>query len=97
MAAVKDLQAMQSAPPTDDELSLAKASLLRSLPLRRSSLGAIARQYLSLTDLDLPLDNTDKAAEVYYKASGAEVQAAFKKWLRPEDLAQIVKGPAPSW
>lgn len=97
VAAVKDLQAMQSAPPTDDELSLAKASLLRSLPLRRSSLGAIARQYLSLTDLDLPLDNTDKAAEVYYKASGAEVQAAFKKWLRPEDLAQIVKGPAPSW
>lgn len=88
---------MQTAPPTEDELSLAKASLLRSLPLRRASLSSIAAQYLGLEELGLPLDNTDRAAQVYYKATGAEVQAAFQKWIRPDDLAQIVKGPAPTW
>lgn len=97
LAAVQDLRTMQSAPPTEDELSLAKASLLRSLPLRRASLRAIAGEYLSLINLDLPLDDTNKAAEAYYKASGADVQAAFKKWVRPDDLAQIVKGPTPNW
>ncbi|MFT9064056.1 MAG: pitrilysin family protein [Acetobacter persici] len=97
VAALQDLKSMQTAPPTEDELSLAKASLLRSLPLRRASLSSIAAQYLGLEELGLPLDNTDRAAQVYYKATGAEVQAAFQKWIRPDDLAQIVKGPAPTW
>lgn len=94
---MKDLKAMQSAPPTAEELSLAKASLLRSLPLARASLGRIAAQYLYLEDLGLPLDNADRGAKVYYKATGAEVQAAFRKWIRPDDLAVIVKGPTPTW
>lgn len=94
---MKDLKAMQSAPPTAEELSLAKASLLRSLPLARASLSRIAAQYLYLEDLDLPLDNADRGAKAYYKATGAEVQAAFKKWIRPDDLAVVVKGPTPTW
>ncbi|MFB9871392.1 M16 family metallopeptidase [Acetobacter farinalis] len=97
VAALQDLKAMQAAQPTEEELSLAKASLLRSLPLRRASLSGIAAQYLALEELGLPLDNTDRAAQVYYKATGADVQAAFRKWVRPDDLAQIVKGPTPNW
>ncbi len=97
VAALQDLKAMQIATPTEEELSLAKASLLRSLPLRRASLSGIAAQYLGLEELGLPLDNADRAAQVYYKATGADVQAAFRKWIRPDDLAQIVKGPTPTW
>lgn len=95
-AAVRDIKAMQSAPPSDDELALAKASLLRSIPLARASLDRIAAQYLHLTDLGLPLDNADRGALAYYNATGADVQAAFRQWIRPDDLASIVKGPAPS-
>lgn len=97
VAAVQDLKGMQEAPPTADELSLAKASLLRSLPLRHASLAAIANEYLNLTQLGLPLDTADRAAQAYYNASGAEVQAAFKKWLRADGMAEIVKGPTPNW
>ncbi len=95
-AAVRDIKAMQSAPPSDDELALAKASLLRSIPLARASLDRIAAQYLHLSELGLPLDNADRGAQAYYNATGADVQAAFRQWIRPDDLASIVKGPAPA-
>lgn len=97
VAAMQDLKDMQSAAPTAEELSLAKASLLRSLPLRRASLSGIASEYLNLTQLGLPLDTADRAAQAYYKASAEDVQAAFKKWLRADGMAQIVKGPTPTW
>jgi zinc protease len=45
--------------------------------------------------LDLPLDEPIRAAERYAALTAAEVQAAFAKWIRVEDLAQIVLGPAP--
>ena len=93
---MRDIKAMQSAPPSDDELALAKASLLRSIPLARASLDRIAAQYLHLTELGLPLDNADRGALAYYNATGADVQAAFGKWIRPDDLSSIVKGPAPA-
>jgi zinc protease len=92
-----DVGAMVAAPPTDAELSLAKASLLRRIPLQRASLDHIASQYLYLASLDLPLDNADRAAQAYYSATGADIQAAFRQWIRPDDLSTIVKGPAPTW
>lgn len=96
-AALHDIKAMQLAPPSAEELALAKASLLRSIPLQRASLDRIASQYLYLSDLGLPLDNADRAAHAYYGATGAEVQKAFQHWMRPDDLASIVKGPTPTW
>ncbi|OUJ16122.1 peptidase M16 [Acetobacter sp. DsW_063] len=96
-AAMRDIKAMQTAPVTDDELVLAKSALLRSLPLARASLGAIAGEYLHLTQLGLPLNTPDIAARKYYDATAADVQAAFRKWVRPADLAEIVKGPSPHW
>lgn len=97
VAAMQDLKDMQDHLVTQDELALAKASLLRGLPLRRSSLGAIAGEYLGLENLGLPLDTVDKAANAYYGAKAEDIQAAFKKWLRADGMAQIVKGPTPSW
>ncbi|WP_230975560.1 M16 family metallopeptidase [Acetobacter garciniae] len=95
-AVLRDIKAMQAAPPTGEELSLAKASLLRSLPLGRASLDRIAAQYLHLAELGLPLDNADRGALAYYGASGADIQKAFRQWMRPDDLATVVKGPAPT-
>ncbi|MBM9401798.1 insulinase family protein [Gluconacetobacter azotocaptans] len=93
-AAVHDVTAMQNNPVSDDELTLAKASLLRGLPLQRASLDSIAAEDLHLVDLGLPLDTPDRAAKAYYGMTAAAVQAAFRTWIRPRDLAEIVKGPA---
>jgi hypothetical protein len=33
------------------------------------------------------------AAQHYFDTTAAAVQAAYAKWLRPADLARVVKGP----
>jgi zinc protease len=91
--AIADIQAMMDHPVSDDELDLAKAALLRRLPLKRASVDAIAMQDLFLADRNLPLDEPDRAAHAYVRVTSADLQAAARKWLRPNDLSQIERGP----
>ncbi len=95
-AIVADIKTLQGAPVSDAELTRAKAQMLRRLPMQRSSVDAIAGLDLRLVDLGLPLDTPTIAAHHYFDATPAQVQAAFKAWLRPDDLAEVVKGPAVS-
>jgi zinc protease len=95
-AAIHDVGALQAQPVSIDELTLAKASLLRGLPLQRASLDSIAAEDLHLINLGLPLDTPDRAARAYYGMTATAVQAAFRTWIRPGDLAEIVKGPTPT-
>jgi len=95
-AVVQDLKTLQAQPVTDAELTRAKAQMLRRLPMQRSSVDAIAGLDLRLVDLGLPLDTPSIAAKHYYDATPAMIQAAFKAWLRPDDLSEVVKGPAVS-
>jgi zinc protease len=95
-AVAQDLKALQDQPVSDAELTRAKAQMLRRLPMQRSSVDAIAGLDLRLVDLGLPLDTPGIAAKHYYDATPAMVQAAFKAWLRPDDLSEVVKGPAVS-
>ncbi len=92
-AALKDLQAMQTQPVSEHELQLAKASLLRSIPLQRSSIDKLASQYLTFSELGLPLDTPQRSAQIYYRMSAGDIRKAFKTWIRIDDLAQITKGP----
>ncbi len=94
--AVQDLKDLQTAPVSDHELQLAKAQMLRRLPMQRASVSAMAGLDLRLVDLGLPLDTPSVAARHYYDATAEQVQAAFKAWMRPEDLAEVIKGPAVS-
>ena len=92
---MRDLQAMQDAPVSDIELSRAQATLLRRLPLKADSIEEVARNLLNHSVNGQPLDEDRIAAEHYAKITAAEVQAAFKEWLRPANMAEIVKGPPP--
>jgi len=91
----RELQAMQAAPVTAQELELAKALALRELPLDEADIDGIARGLLERSVLDLPLDEPTIAARRYVALSAAEVQAAFGKWVRPDDLVQVSQGPQP--
>jgi zinc protease len=90
---VRDLKAMQVKPVTDSELMRAKAEVLRGLPMERARVAEIAGQYLRLADLGLPLDSARTAGEQYLAISATQIQQAFARWLRPDDLVQVVKGP----
>jgi zinc protease len=92
---VKELKQMQDAPVGDEELARVKALLLRQIPLGESSIDRIARGLAGRWDLDLPLDEPTMAAQRYIALGPAEIQAAFKKWIRPDALVRISQGPAP--
>ena len=91
---VRDIEAMQTSPVTDTELTRAKAQMLRHLPMQRASIESIAGTYLRLADLGLPLDTLEVGAKKIFAATAGDIEQAFKGNLRPEDLAQVVKGPA---
>lgn len=91
----RNIETMQTQPVNAGELDLAKAMLLREIPLDESSLGAIARGYIGRIEVEQPLDEPVLAARRYVALTAAQVQAAFAKWLRPQDWVQVTEGPAP--
>ncbi|HEX3483867.1 MAG TPA: pitrilysin family protein, partial [Micropepsaceae bacterium] len=92
---VQELKKMQDEPVGADELQRVKALMLRQIPLGESSIGRIARGLAGRWDLDLALDEPTTAAERYIALGPAEIQAAFKKWVRPDDLVRVTQGPPP--
>lgn len=91
----RDLREMQVRPVTSAELKQAKTLLLRRIPLSTSSTDSIAAELLDLSVRDLPLDEPLRAARRYLDITAAEVQAAFAKWIRPDDFVQVTLGPNP--
>jgi zinc protease len=91
----RDLRLMQTSPVEATELQRAKTLLLKEIPLSESSFDGIGDKFLHLALLDLPMDEPLHAAKRYREITTAEVQAAFSKWIRPEDLVQVSLGPKP--
>ena len=89
----RDLRDMQQTPVSDGELARAKAQVLRRLPMQRASVPAIAGGYLRLVDLGLPLDLLQTAGQRYLAITAPDIQRAFAEAFRPDDLAEVVKGP----
>lgn len=92
---LRDLTEMQTTPVDAKTLRQAKAMMLREIPLQEASTDSIAEGLLSLSSIGLPLDEPTLAAQRYMALTAAQVQAAFAKWIRLKDLAQIVEGPNP--
>jgi len=91
----RDLLAMQTENVTPGELELAKALLLRQIPLAESSEDSVAGGLLGRAAIGLPLDEPQHAAQLYLAMSADDVRAAFAKRIRPDAFVQIVRGPAP--
>ncbi len=91
----RDLDQMRTQDVTPGELHQAKALLLRQIPLSESSEQAVASGLLGRAEIGLPLDEPIIAAKKYYELDAAQVRAAFFKLVRPDDLVQVVRGPAP--
>jgi zinc protease len=92
---VRDLRDMQNTPVSADDLQQAKAMLLRQVPLSEESENRIAEGWIARSIVGLPLDEPSIAAQHYLELTAPQVQAAFKKWSRPDDLVQVTEGPNP--
>jgi zinc protease len=91
----RDLDQMRTQDVTPDELHLAKAMLLRSIPLGESSEEGVAQGLLRRAVIGLPLDEPIVAAKKYYELTADQVKEAFARHLRLDDFVQVVRGPAP--
>ncbi|HUJ87465.1 MAG TPA: pitrilysin family protein [Burkholderiales bacterium] len=92
---VRDLRAMQTEPADERELRQAKSLALNAIPLSQSSVDAVAAGLLERAGLGLRLDEPRRAARRYASLTAEQVRAAYARWLRADDLAQITQGPAP--
>jgi zinc protease len=92
---IQNLNRMQNEPVDQEDLQRARALLVRKIPLSESSVDDIAHKFISQIELDLPLDEPIVAAGHYLELKAEDVQAAFRKWIRPDDLVQVTQGPAP--
>jgi zinc protease len=91
----RDLVDMQTNPVSPSELQLAKALLLRQVPLAQSSESQIASGLLARAVIGLPLEEPVLAAKRYYEITAEQIRDAFAKWIRPADFVQVVQGPSP--
>ncbi|HEV2270767.1 MAG TPA: pitrilysin family protein [Steroidobacteraceae bacterium] len=91
----REIADMQHAPVGAEELLRVKELLVRQIPLGESSVDEIAGGIISRVDLGLPLDEPTVAARRYIELDPAQIEAAFRKWMRPADLVRVSEGPAP--
>lgn len=89
-----DLEDMRNVTVSEDQLNQAKALLLRKIPLSESGVDQIAKGFIYYAAHDLPLDEPVRAAERYIRLTGPDVKKAFSRWMRPEDMVQVIRGPA---
>ena len=92
---MRNLKEMQIRPITVLELHQARSLLVRQIPLSQSGTKEIADKLLDLAAADLPLDEPARAEKRYREISAQEIRSAFVRWIRPDDLAEIVLGPNP--
>ncbi|MGH8149107.1 MAG: M16 family metallopeptidase [Steroidobacteraceae bacterium] len=93
--ALREVRSMQNAPARPAELARVKSLLLHQIPLGEASVDAIAFGLIDRRELGLPLDEPTRAARRYIALTAAQVQAAFKKWMRPGDMVRVSEGPTP--
>ncbi|HTA45850.1 MAG TPA: pitrilysin family protein [Bryobacteraceae bacterium] len=92
---MRDVSEMQMGEVSPGELQQAKALLLRQIPLREASEEALGGGFLARAQMDLPLDEPFEAAKRYYAMTGQEVRDAFRRHVRADGFAEVVRGPAP--
>lgn len=92
---VRELERMRTEDVTPDELHLAKALLLRQIPLSASTESTVAEGLLARASIDLPLDEPIIAAKKYMALTADDVKNAFARHVRTDDLVQVVRGPVP--
>ncbi|MGB8907171.1 MAG: pitrilysin family protein [Candidatus Cybelea sp.] len=89
------LTRLQREPIEPDRLLRSKALLMGEVPIRAASYDGVTAQLLGYATLGLPLNQNILDAQAQLGATGASVQAALAKYVRPNSFVRVVTGPAP--
>ena len=88
------VESMIEAPPSDDELALAKEGKLNRFVFNFTSSTEIVRKRVVLEFLGYPLDYLDTYEERIAAVKGDDVHRAAKRYLHPDKLVVLVVGDA---
>ncbi|MCX6899116.1 MAG: pitrilysin family protein [Verrucomicrobia bacterium] len=89
-----ELERMRSAPPTDDELDQARATLVGGMLLGMETNAGIADTLCDLELYDLGQDWIARAVGAIWKVTPADVLAAARKYLpAPDKLITVIASP----
>jgi len=88
----KEVRRMAEAPLTDEELSLAKDSLVRSLPGEFETISRAASSFSDLFIYDLGLDYYAQLPARLSAITSADVHAVAKKYLVPDKMIVVAVG-----
>ncbi len=91
----QNLEQMRNTPVTPSELTNSKQAQIRSIPRRISSVNSIAGHLLVWGYQGEPLNQPMIAAKHYLELTAQQVQEAFKRYIKPTNLVQVVQGPEP--
>ena len=80
---------------TDRELSLAKAYLIGSFPLRLDTSAKVADFLIAIEELGLGLDYADRYRELIARVTADDVLRVAGQYFPPQTFNRVVVGPAP--
>lgn len=94
--AIADLERMQKSPIAAGRLLRAKAQLMGQVPLAEDSYDGVASILQRYASFGMPLNENliDANRELHVTAS--QLEAAMRKWVRPNGFVRIVTGPGPT-
>lgn len=78
-----------------NDLVRGRVELVSRIPMRAASFSGIASQLLSFAHFGLPLDQATIDARHEIAVTNAQVVAAVRRWIRPDDFVRVILGPAP--
>jgi zinc protease len=88
------LEALTTAPVTDEELALAKSNLVKSLPSKLETIGALGGAAAELYLYNLPLDHYATRAAAWNAVTKENVQEVAKRALAKDGLTIVLVGDA---
>lgn len=91
---VTDLRHLQTSPVESDRLLRAKAQLMGDIPIALDSYDGVQRVLQTYASYGLPLNQNLIDARHELSVTPAQIEAAMRKWIRPNDFVRIVTGPS---
>ena len=88
----KEIRGMRDKPPADEELALAKDSLVRSLPAQFETSGRVTDSTSNIYLYDLGLDYYTKLPGRLSAITTEQVKSAAEQYIVPEKLLVIAVG-----
>ena len=88
----EEIEKMRAAPPSDEELELAKDNYLNSFVFNFDTRQKIVNRMMTYAYYDYPLDFLNQVREGVQAVDASEVHRVAQKYLRPDDMKILAVG-----